>query len=219
MSSGNLEFVAEDFPPTPLTRVEQQSRTRAALVASARRVFGRDGFNGANLATIAREAGLTKGAVYSNFEGKADLFLAVLDDDMASFEPASWDPVAKFASVPNLEGQSVRLPGLAAEERDALGFGLATLEFAAAAARDQELSDAFSERLGRLLTGFEAIARRGRRDDDPLSVEQLGTMLMAFDQGAAIHWLAGQMHVDADIVQEVMLRILRPTKEAIADED
>ncbi|HEX2370708.1 MAG TPA: TetR/AcrR family transcriptional regulator [Acidimicrobiia bacterium] len=214
-----MECVAEDFPPAPLTRAEQQSRTRAALVASARRVFGRDGFNGANLATIAREAGLTKGAVYSNFDGKADLFLAVLDDDMASFEPASWDPAAKFASVPNLKGQSVRLPGLAAEERDALGFGLATLEFAAAAARDQELSDAFSERLGRLLAGFEAIARRGHCDDDPLSAEQLGTMLMAFDQGAAIHWLAGQMEIDAAMVREVMLRMLRPTKEEIADED
>jgi AcrR family transcriptional regulator len=219
MSSANLECVAEDFPPTPLSRAEQQSRTRAALVASARRVFGRDGYNGANLATIAREAGLTKGAVYSNFDGKADLFLAVLDDDMASFEPEAWDPVAKFATVPNLKGQSVRLPGLAAEERDALGFGLATLEFSAAAARDQKLSDALSERLSRLLTGFEAIARRGHRDDDPLSAEQLGTMLMAFDQGAAIHWLAGQMDIDADVVREVMLRILRPTKEAIADED
>jgi AcrR family transcriptional regulator len=211
--------VTKDFPPTPLTRAEQQSRTRAALVASARRVFGRDGFSGANLSAIAREAGLTKGAVYSNFDSKADLFLAVLDDDLASFEPESWDPVAKYASVPNLEGQSVRLPGLAAEEREALGFGLATLEFAAAAARDQELSDAFSERLGRLLAGFEAIARRGHRDDDPLSAEQLGTMLMAFDQGAAIHWLTGQMDIDAGMVREVMLRMLRPTKEEIADEN
>jgi AcrR family transcriptional regulator len=210
--------VAEDFPP-PLTRAEQQSRTRAALVASARRVFGRDGFHGANLATIAREAGLTKGAVYSNFDGKADLFLAVLDDDMASFEPESWDPAAKFFSAPNLKGQSVRLPGLAAEERDALGFGLARLEFAAAAARDQELSDALSERLGRLRTGFEAIARRGHREDDPLSEEQLGNMLMAFDQGAAIHWLAGQMDIDADTVREMMQRMLRPTKDEIADED
>jgi AcrR family transcriptional regulator len=206
--------MAEDLPATPLTRAEQQSRTRAALVASARRVFGRDGFNGSNLAAIAREAGLTKGAVYSNFDSKADLFLAVLDDDLASFEPEVWDPVARFANVPNLEGQSVRLPGLAAEMREALGFGLATLEFAASAARDQELSEKFSERLRRILTGFEAIARRGHRDDDPLSAEQLGTMLMAFDQGAAIHWLTGQMNLDADMMRELMNRMLRPTGES-----
>ncbi len=207
--------MAKGLPPVPLTRAEQQSRTRAALVASARQVFARDGFHGANLASIAREGGLTKGAVYSNFDSKADLFLAVLDDDLADFEPESWDPLAKYASVPDLEGQSLRLPGLAAEVREALGFGLATLEFAAAAARDQELSDALSQRLGRLLAGFEAIARRGHRDDDPLSAEQLGTMLMAFEQGAAIHWLTGQMDIDADTVREVMMRMLRPSEEEV----
>jgi AcrR family transcriptional regulator len=207
--------MAEDLPPFPLTRAEQQSRTRAALIASARRVFARDGFHGANLAAIAREAGLTKGAVYSNFDNKADVFLAVLDDDLADFDPESWDPLAKYASVPNLYGQSVRLPGLGAEERDALGFGLATLEFAAAAARDQELSDALSERLGQLLVGFEVMARRDHRDDDPLSVEQLGTMLWALEQGAAILWLIGQMGIDADTLREVMLRMLRHGEEEV----
>lgn len=209
-------FMAEKVAGIPLTRAEQQSRTRAALVASARRVFGREGFNGANLAAIAREAGLTKGAVYSNFDSKADLFLAVLDDDLASFEPEEWDPVARFAF--NLEGQSVRLPGLAAEEREAVGFGLATLEFAASAARDEELSDAFSKRLGLLRTGFEAIARRGRRDDDPLTAEQLGSMLMAFDQGAAIHWLIGQMDLEVDMMREMVNRMLRPTSDERGDE-
>lgn len=198
-------------PSRPLTRAEQQARTRDALVASARRVFARDGFHGANLTAIAREAGLTKGAVYSNFDNKADVFLAVLDDDLAGLEPESWDPLAKYDFVPNLYGQSVRLPGLAAEERDALGFGLASIEFAAAAARDQELSEALSERLGQLLAGFEAIARRDHRDDDPLSAEQLGTMLWAFEQGAAFLWLIGQMSIDADTLREMMLRMLSPT--------
>jgi AcrR family transcriptional regulator len=215
MSSASLRGMAEDLPPIPLTRAEQQSRTRAALVASARRVFARDGFHGANLAAIAREAGLTKGAVYSNFDNKADVFLAVLDDDLADFEPESWDPLAKYASVPNLYGQSVRMPGLAAEVRDALGFGLASIEFAAAAARDQEHSDALSERLGQLLAGFEAVARRDHRDDDPLSAEQLGTMLWAFEQGVAILWLIGQMPIDADTLREVMLRMLRPGEEEV----
>lgn len=207
--------MAEDLPPTPLTRAEQQSRTRAALVASARRVFARDGFHGANLTAIAQEAGLTKGAVYSNFENKADVFLAVLDDDLADIEPESWEPVARFASFPDLGGQGVRSPGLTGEARDAVGFGLATVEFATAAARDQELSDALSERLGLMLAGYEAMARRGHHDDDPLSVEQLGTMLMAFDQGASILWLIGQIGIDpdADTLREVMLRMLRPGEE------
>jgi len=204
--------MAEDFPPIPLTRAEQQSRTRDALIASARRVFARDGFHGATVAAIAREAGLTKGAVYSNFDNKADVFLAVLDDDLVDV-PESWEPVSRFAFFPDLHGQSVRSSGLAAEERDAVGFGLATVEFATAAARDQELSDALNERLRRLLAGYEVMARRAHRDEDPLSVEQLSAMLMAFDQGASILWLIGQMGFDADALREVMMRMLRPSDE------
>jgi AcrR family transcriptional regulator len=64
-----------------LTRGERKERTRAELVAAARQVFLRSGFHSATLEDIAAEAGYTKGAVYSNFDGKDDLFLAVLDDN------------------------------------------------------------------------------------------------------------------------------------------
>ena len=65
---------------TRVTRVERKAQTRADLVVAARTVFLRRGFHGASLEEIAQEAGYTKGAVYSNFEDKAALFLAVLDD-------------------------------------------------------------------------------------------------------------------------------------------
>jgi AcrR family transcriptional regulator len=62
------------------TRVERKARTRAELLAGARRVFLRRGFHVASLDEIAEEAGYTKGAVYSNFRGKDDLFLALLEE-------------------------------------------------------------------------------------------------------------------------------------------
>src|SRR3954471_13492259 len=64
-------------------RAERKERTRAELVQAARRTFLRHGFHGASVDLIADEAGYTKGAVYSSFAGKDDLFLAVLD---ANFE-------------------------------------------------------------------------------------------------------------------------------------
>jgi AcrR family transcriptional regulator len=63
-----------------LLRAERKERTRAELVAAARAVFLQRGFHAASLDEIADEAGYTKGAVYSNFSSKDDLFLAVLDD-------------------------------------------------------------------------------------------------------------------------------------------
>src|SRR6476660_904961 len=43
-------------------------------------VFARDGFHGSSLDEVAATAGFTKGAVYSNFKSKDELFLALLDD-------------------------------------------------------------------------------------------------------------------------------------------
>ncbi len=63
-----------------LLRAERKERTRAELVEVAREVFLRRGFHGASLDEIAERAGYTKGAVYSNFDGKDVLFLAVLEE-------------------------------------------------------------------------------------------------------------------------------------------
>lgn len=62
-----------------LSRKEAQEVTRTRLIEVATRIFTRDGFERASVDTIAREAGMTKGAVYANFATKEDLFLAVLD--------------------------------------------------------------------------------------------------------------------------------------------
>jgi AcrR family transcriptional regulator len=59
-------------------RDERKRRTRADLLETARRVFEERGFHAASLEEIAEAAGYTKGAIYSNFAGKDELFLAVL---------------------------------------------------------------------------------------------------------------------------------------------
>jgi AcrR family transcriptional regulator len=63
-----------------LTRDEKKARTRAALLRAAAGVFARRGFHGASVDAIAEEAGLSAGAVYSNFAGKEELFLTVLEE-------------------------------------------------------------------------------------------------------------------------------------------
>ncbi|MEU4428171.1 helix-turn-helix domain-containing protein [Actinoplanes sp. NPDC024001] len=61
-----------------LTRVQQQARTRAAVLAAAAREFVEHGYADAKVDRIAERAELTRGAVYSNFPGKRSLYLAVL---------------------------------------------------------------------------------------------------------------------------------------------
>ena len=49
------------------------STTRERLIAAAIEVFAEQGYEGARLQDIARAAGLTTGAVYANYRGKAEL--------------------------------------------------------------------------------------------------------------------------------------------------
>src|SRR5256714_2804026 len=66
-----------------MTRAESQAQTQADLIEAAARVFGRRGYERASIAEIANEAGYSHGAVYSNFEGKEDLFLALYEQWVA----------------------------------------------------------------------------------------------------------------------------------------
>src|SRR4051812_31773025 len=62
-----------------LTRAERKEQTRSALLNAARSVVARRGMQAATHEEIASEAGLTIGAIYSNFASKADLMAALMD--------------------------------------------------------------------------------------------------------------------------------------------
>jgi len=81
-------------PRKRVTRAESKTRTRAELLQAANRLFLRDGFVAASLGAIAEEAGLTKGAVYSNFDSKEELFLELIEQADGSgrwYAPAEVD--------------------------------------------------------------------------------------------------------------------------------
>jgi AcrR family transcriptional regulator len=63
-----------------LNKFEKKSEiTRTALFNAAQRVIVQDGYERAQLDTIAREAGRTKGSVYAHFKSKEELFLAMME--------------------------------------------------------------------------------------------------------------------------------------------
>ncbi len=70
---------AKAGPPPKPRREEKKAATREALLEAATKVFARQGYVAASVDDVAWEAGLTKGAVYSNFDSKDALFAAVID--------------------------------------------------------------------------------------------------------------------------------------------
>ncbi|MCU1496784.1 MAG: TetR family transcriptional regulator [Acidimicrobiales bacterium] len=68
----------------PLSRRESQAVTRERLLEVAGEQFFEHGYRSTSLERVAELAGFSKGAVYSNFNGKDELVLAVLDHHFAN---------------------------------------------------------------------------------------------------------------------------------------
>jgi AcrR family transcriptional regulator len=91
-----LSVMTTQVTPPRLSRGARKEQTRAALLTAARTVVARRGMQAANNEEIAREAGLTIGAIYSNFSSRADLMAAL------------WAEVAGHSSVQLEETATVR---------------------------------------------------------------------------------------------------------------
>ncbi len=59
------------------TQKERAALTREKILASAYKIFVRDGFEASKLEEIAAAAGYTRGAFYKRFKNKEELFVAV----------------------------------------------------------------------------------------------------------------------------------------------
>ena len=68
-------------PRKRLTREESRAQTRAKLIAVGRKHFLRYGLGGAVTEKIAEDAGYSRGALYANFDGKEELFVAVIREE------------------------------------------------------------------------------------------------------------------------------------------
>ncbi|WP_188189923.1 TetR/AcrR family transcriptional regulator [Nonomuraea sp. SYSU D8015] len=65
------------------TQAERRDETTAALVRAARELFGGDGYTATSIDAVAAAAGVTKGAAYHHFGGKAPLFRAAFEGELA----------------------------------------------------------------------------------------------------------------------------------------
>lgn len=76
MATSRTSAALDAAPANPLDASTPDTADR--LLAAALAVFERDGYDGARVSEIAREAGLTTGAIYSQYRGKADLLFQAI---------------------------------------------------------------------------------------------------------------------------------------------
>jgi AcrR family transcriptional regulator len=186
------------------TRDERRARTRRELIDAAERLFARDGFHATSVDLVADEAGYTKGAVYSNFESKEDLFFAVyerrVDRAVAEMENtlATGDPVAGIA----------QLAGEATARRNTDdGWLPVFFEFWAHVLRHSDLRERFAREHARFLEPLVAATERAATErslDLPEEPRKLTTAWNAMQLGLLLERLTQPEIVDEGLAARMM---------------
>src|SRR6476620_4132787 len=88
--------------PERWTRERRLEHTRNLLLDAAEEVFARKGLTGAALEDIADVAGYTRGAIYSHFGAKEELFLAVVDRQRQRFLDGFAETIQSFGGLSDL---------------------------------------------------------------------------------------------------------------------
>jgi AcrR family transcriptional regulator len=178
-----------------LSRAEQTSRNRELVLAAARRVFLERGYHAATLDQIAEAAGFSKGVVYSQFAGKGDLFLALLESRIAerAQENARLVEQALAAGRTGAEGITALLERAGEAATTEPAWGLLVLEFRIHAARDAGLNRRYAEAHGRTVAAAGSLVAAlydAAGEAPPMPAEDMARVMLAMGAGVELELAA-----------------------------
>jgi AcrR family transcriptional regulator len=192
-----------------MSRDERKAETRAALLDAAGRVFARRGFHAAGVDEVAAEAGFSTGALYSNFEGKEDLFLALLQREIER----QADGVARAVGQRRTLDERARggaeywIEFLDREPQLVLLF----MEFWAYAVRNPEVRGRFAARYAEVRASLARIIEAGARElgvELARPPEHLATAIDALADGFALQKLADPDSVPDELFADALAMLL-----------
>jgi AcrR family transcriptional regulator len=192
------------------TRAQRQARTRTELVDAAERLFTAQGFHATFLEAVADEAGYTRGAVYSNFGSKEDLFFAVYERRVEAFLPELDRALAGAGDV----GEallSVTATHRTQREREQDRWLAVFLEFWTHVLRHPEHRARFAAIHGRYLEPIAAALDRWAAEHDvelSLDPRRLTIAVTVMGTGLGLERLTQPEVIDADFAVQVQRLIL-----------
>ena len=196
------------------TRAEKQAETRDALLEAASRVFVREGFQGASVERIAAEAGFTRGAFYSNFASKEELFAEMLQERVYTlYEEMARQRLRDSRSrMPSERESGEQLAAIQGQPDGRWMFSI-WLELLAAAARD----DRFKGLAARFWSGnrelIAQVVERASDGEPPVPADHIATALIALDIGLALQHFVDPDAVPLDLYPELFELLFRPLRE------
>jgi AcrR family transcriptional regulator len=196
-----------------LTRIEQSQRNRTLVLAAARRAFLARGYHAASLDQIADEAGFSKGVVYSQFESKADLLLALLEQriDERTEEHARFvEGLVTRDGLSINQGLRALAEHVTRRDRADAEWGLLVIEFRVHAARDASLNRRYTtlhERTVRGVARIVAAIYERTGDAMPMPADDLARLLLATSVGARLEQAANSDARPMTLVAELAARV------------
>ncbi|MEU2741342.1 TetR/AcrR family transcriptional regulator [Streptomyces sp. NPDC007095] len=150
-------------------------------MSSARALFIERGYHATSISDICGHAGLTRGAFYSNYRSKEDLFLALYDTEtdriLANLERAAHDDTAGKHPA----GRVLEL--LAVHRRDDEQWFLASMEFTLHAGRNRDIAAELAPREDRLNAGMAQIFASLLHDATPDDCHDIAMLVAALHEG------------------------------------
>ncbi|MGI8558944.1 MAG: TetR/AcrR family transcriptional regulator [Solirubrobacteraceae bacterium] len=185
------------------TREERKAQTRERLLDAARGVFAARGFHAASVDEIADAAGFSSGALYSNFDGKEDLFLELLRRELGAQALA----VERAVGHPDTIAERARAG--AAEwmtfvEREP-SLLMLVVEFWAYAARDPDVRPKVAAHFAEVRAVMTRLIVDGARElglELLLPPEQLAIAIDALAEGIARQQLTDPAAVDEHLLAD-----------------
>lgn len=197
------------MPPTSTQRRSrrtvrpERADVRERVLAAGRAVFAEVGYQKATLDAIAGRAGFSKGAVYSNFAGKEDLFLALLQHEVAQMQDVLALAVEDGSLEDDLRLLAATVLGWARDGRAQLVFA----EFRAYAAHEPAVARRTAEVRAALVESTAdqlaaVVAARGARLAIPPS--DAAVLLLALVNGLALEHVGRTDLVSEDSLVALM---------------
>ena len=191
-----------------VSRSERQAQTRERLIEVARDMFLADGYAATSLDKVAIRAGFSKGAVYSNFAGKEQLCMAVLD---SIHEEQIHGVVTAFTQDTDLEG---RIEAFAAWAREGLGqprWTALEVEFGAIARQSPYVATELVKRHREIRAAIAQLVRQVTTEaglSDVVDADQAATTLLSL--GIGLGTLRSLDHsIDVGVFADTMRALLR----------
>ncbi len=187
------------------TRADSQARTRAALLQAGGRVFVERGFAGSSVEAIAAEAGFTRGAFYSNFATREELFHELLQERVYAIYTRMAERLLSGEESWTARESGEQLAAVQADSDGRWMFRL-WLELLTHAGRDEatrELAAGFWKGNRALMAELSRRFYAERGVKAPIATDRIATAFIAMDIGIALQHYVDPEEVPLDVYPDV----------------